>query len=240
MSKLIKDQFSELVAVFSKLSLSPQQDGGFLVSGDLGFSSTVGGVTIQDRYRIEMLISQDYPNRPPVVKEVGRRIPKAFHVNPDGTLCLAAEIEVKRRFDKSQTLIHFVKDLVIPFFYQHSYFEKYGKMPFGELSHGAKGVLEHYVDYFGVDDELTALLLLKVIAEDNYRGHHMCPCGSGVIVRKCHGKQLLKLKSLQPHSYFLFEYVGCVMKDGENSVIHDSLKSKRVLCFMQKLINKKR
>ncbi|WP_031482027.1 SEC-C domain-containing protein [Maridesulfovibrio frigidus] len=236
MSKLIKVQFDELVAVHKRLSL--KQDAGelFQVVGDIGFSSTVGGVSIKDRYQIEIHIPLEYPDHLPVVREVGGRISKDFHINPDGTLCLAAEIEVKRRFVKRPTLKHFIEDLVIPFLFQHSFFAKYGKMPFGELSHGAKGTTEFYCDFFEVEDEVTALVLLKVIAENNYRGHHQCPCGSGRLLRKCHGAKLLELMTLKPHSYFFFEYVECVFREGKNLVVPNILKSNLVSKLAEKQV----
>ncbi|WP_415712747.1 SEC-C domain-containing protein [Maridesulfovibrio sp.] len=234
MSELIKVQFDELVAVHKRLSLKQDAGGLFQVVGDIGFSSTAGGVSIKDRYQIEIHIPLEYPDNLPVAREVGGRIPKDFHINPDGTLCLAAEIEVKRRFVKRPTLKYFIEDLVIPFLFQHSFFEKYGKMPFGELSHGAKGTTEFYCDFFKVKDEVIALALLKVIAEDNYRGHHQCPCGSGKILRKCHGPKLLELKALKPHNFFLSEYVGCVFREGEKTVVPNVLKSSRIFNFLKK------
>ena len=40
----------------------------------------------------------------------------------------------------------------------------------------------------------TIMKLLGAVCFENYRGHLPCPCGSGLIARKCHGETILKLK----------------------------------------------
>ena len=59
---------------------------------------------------------------------------------------------------------------------------------------------------FGVSSELSTVSLLKVLAEDNYRGHLDCPCGSGERLRNCHGQVLLNIKNQQSKKSFFTEY----------------------------------
>ena len=47
---------------------------------------------------------------------------------------------------------------------------------------------------FGEADFPTIMKLLGAVCFENYRGHLPCPCGSGLIARKCHGETILKLK----------------------------------------------
>jgi hypothetical protein len=89
------------------------------------------------------------------------------------------------------------------YLYSYSYLEKYGKLPFGDLSHGGQGLREFYSELFNTDDVRVILALLKIMADDSYRGHLPCPCGSGEILRKCHGPILIDLMKNQTKDRFL-------------------------------------
>jgi hypothetical protein len=91
----------------------------------------------------------------------------------------------------------------VNYFYGYSYLEKYGKLPFGDLSHGGPGLREFYSEFFNTDDVRVILALLKIMADGSYRGHFPCPCGSGDILRKCHGPVLLKFLEIQKKKRFL-------------------------------------
>jgi len=82
--------------------------------------------------------------------------------------------------------------------------------PWGELSHGGKGIREHYQEVFETDDFRTILRLLKLLADGNYRGHLPCPCGSGTIQRRCHGEKLRELMNAQSPEQFCVD-VGNVL-----------------------------
>ena len=75
-------------------------------------------------------------------------------------------------------------------------------MPFGELSHGGIGILEYYQELFDLKDTRRVLTMLKILADDKYRGHDRCPCGSGKRLRSCHGGKLLEVQPLQSPSNF--------------------------------------
>jgi hypothetical protein len=111
-------------------------------------------------------------------------------------------------------------------------------MPFGDLSHGVLGIIEYYTDLFGTADNVVALSLLKILAEDNYRGHHKCPCGSGRMLRKCHGPILLELKSSMPHSCYVTEYTKCALNVGEEYGVPAILRSHKVVKLLEKMWKK--
>jgi len=200
---LIRQQFEELVRTYPGLSLSEDAPGRWVIRGRLSFSATFQDVTITDAFSILIKLPHDYPNSPPTVQETGGRIPPDFHQYPDRTLCLGAPVEAWRRFKSDPRLVTFVQTLVVEYLYGYAYFEKYGKMPFGELSHGAQGIREYYQELFNTDDVQIVLALLKVMADGRYRGHHPCPCGSGQILRRCHGPSMLELLKQQPKERFL-------------------------------------
>jgi len=207
-------QSKQLRERFSGLELVEPEPGRFVVKGNLGFSVPYNGKIIEDDYDIEIEIPDDYPQSPPTVKEVGNKIPKHqdFHVYVrDGTLCLGAPLAVKRTFAMQRNLLWFVEKQVVPLLFGISYKAKYGQMPFGELSHGSKGLLEHYKGLFAVEDYSVVLEFLGMLGAGNYDEHIMCPCGSGLKLKKCHRKILKKARKQQRPEEFQEEYLRILM-----------------------------
>lgn len=207
----VRRHFDELARAFptSKFELKKDKSGCWLVTGCLHFKASFHEYgEIEDSYFIQLSLPTDYPQSPPKVLEIGERIPRDvdYHISPDtGELCLGAPVDVKRRFSCSPSLLHFVNDLVVPFLYAFSYKERFGERPWGELSHGGKGVLQFYYEFFDANDLKAVLRLLKILADDSYRGHHPCPCESGKILRRCHGPQLRDLMEIETPEAFLDE-----------------------------------
>jgi len=217
---LIRQQFEELAQTYSGLALCEDVPGRCAIRGMLSFSATAQDVTITDAFSILIMLPHDYPNSPPTVQETGGRIPANFHQYGDRTLCLGAPVEVWRRFKADPRLVAFVGTLVVEYLYGYAHLEKHGTLPFGELSHGCQGIREYYQDLFNTDDVQIALALLKLLADDAYRGHHACPCGSGRILRKCHGPVLLGLLEHQPKERFLRDTTNILYSLEKNEMEH--------------------
>lgn len=204
---LVNTQYAELSEIYSGLALERREEG-LAIKGLLDFSATYEERRIQDSFEVEILIPENYPKTLPVAKEIGGRIPRAFHKNDDESLCLGAPADIKIKFSEKPSLLGFIENLLIPFLFSFSCSEQNGSLPYGELSHGGKGLVEYYNDFFGVNDEVAVLGFLKILASDNYRGHQECPCRSGRKVRQCHGDVLLRLKTIQRPDEYLFEYLS--------------------------------
>lgn len=196
------EQFQELCLGFPGLSLQRYAEGPWYVRGQLKFSRAYLKQNIEDEYSIEILIPQDYPLVLPKTFETGGRIPRDFHQYQDGSLCLGAPLATKQKFRKQPSLFGYVEGSVIPYLYSYSYKCKFGKLPFGELSHGGKGILEYYQEVFSVRDPRRVRKFLQILADGNYRGHSRCPCGTGKRLRSCHGELLLELMLLQTPAEF--------------------------------------
>ncbi len=205
---LITSQFDELKSNYPKLELEKNQS--FSIVGFLEFAACIDGSDeiIEDGFEIQINIPHTYPESIPTVKEIGNRIPDKFHQFMNGHLCLGAPLGIKKIFLQNSTLLHFVNKSLIPYLYSYSYFEKFGEMPFGELSHGSEGILQFYQELFRLDNQEKALRLLEILAFDCYKGHEKCPCESNRRLRKCHGPQLLSIKNLQTVEEFRKEYLG--------------------------------
>ncbi len=215
---VIKDHYQELSQKYTGLNLK-QEKGNYFVEGLLSFSAGNGDNYIEDDFEISIVIPDNYPETPPHVIETKGRIPSDFHTHSSGnTLCLATSFETKRKFFRHKNLIGFVETLLVPYFYAYSFYEKKGEMPFGELSHGAKGIYEYYQDLFGVDDANKLFLFFKILVDKSYKGHHPCPCGSGKILRKCHGSILREIIEVHGYDPFMYDYhlmVTHLLKDKE-------------------------
>ncbi|HUU96350.1 MAG TPA: hypothetical protein VM487_11465 [Phycisphaerae bacterium] len=201
-------QMKAVRALFPDLCLEQAEDGRFVVRGSLGFQTQRDGKVVEAEYEIEINIPDTYPQSPPVVRETGGKIPEDFHTNGDTTRCLGVPLEVRMRFSEHATLIHYLTGQVVPFLFSHAYFSLYGDMPFGERPHGAAGLLDFYKELLGVEQDLVVLGFLRILADDDYKGHVPCPCGRGLILRKCHGQQLREARDHQRASDFLNEWIA--------------------------------
>lgn len=195
MTEDLRNQIAELTNVHKGLTNVVEHDANTLVSGALPFEGSADGLeTITESFTVELYIPNDFPETLPRVKETDGRIDADYeHRFTDDTLCLAVPIEQRRVFFEQPTLLGFVNRLMIPYFYGYCFWKKHGYHPFDEAAHGCEGIVRHYVDTLGLRDDLAALAVISFLFEHGYRGHHDCPCGSGLRVRACHGQELRAL-----------------------------------------------
>lgn len=204
---LVRAQYSELAGKYPGLSLSDfVEDKGWTIAGVLDFCADFNGEVICDKFQIELTIPLDYPDNLPSVKETGGIVPSDFHINPDGTLCLETPEKIRINFSEEPTLLGFVRNIVIHYFYAFCSYRKSGKIPYGEWSHGAKGRIEFYYEYLEANDIETVLALLCLLADDSQKENNYCPCGSGLKQKKCHGSKLNELKDLFPQMHYIKIY----------------------------------
>ena len=125
-----------------------------------------------------------------------------LHINYDKSFCLTVPQKEKDFFeDKRFNIRDYFKNLVEPFLYWISYYERYGKAPWSEYSHGLLGIYE----YIGEDDSLTFRMMYKVLKEEKqslrkifkiYR-QSKCICGSNIKMRKCHNHVWQGIKKIK-------------------------------------------
>lgn len=220
---------------YPKLSVAQGEDSIITISGRLPFDmlyeadletyhinpnpeiiQLAEGVRIQDEFEIQIEFGATYL---PQVFETGGRIERNvqdkkmslsdLHVNGDGSACLCVKTEEKLRLPESANLSNFFYDLLIPFFYAQSYFEKKYTWPWGQYDHGVFGLLEWYADN-PIEDrgEFTRFLdLLSAQAhwhkikmmmtrKKGAKGHLPCICGSRQKIRECHQYAWRGIKNL--------------------------------------------
>lgn len=165
--------------------------GSFPIKDDAG---------VVDTFDIEIEVPPNFPKRCPTVREVGGRLPKTVdrHMLQNGDVCLFVQEDWWVSHAKGYTLQEFLDGPVRAYFVGQSMVELGMEWPFGERSHGIRGILECYRDLTGAASLETAFAFLALLAEKRLNGRRECPCGSGSLLRHCHMPVLLELRSKIP------------------------------------------
>lgn len=168
-----------------------QRENECIFIGNIILNHVYEDVRMTGNFEIELVVPRDFPLALPTVKELSDCIDTSYpHRYTNGCLCLASDLELKMHISKYHDISIFVDKYVIPYFYTYKYYKEYGIYPYGERSHGIMGNLEYLKDLFCVDNWKQVFDIIVFIIQSTYRGHLLCPCGSGKRIRNCHGKIL--------------------------------------------------
>lgn len=201
---LTLDEVQAAIA-FDQPKLSARVDGAnILIEGSYlvveGTSAAASGPITE--FAIRMDVNPRYPHLEPKVFEVDGRIPRNpdRHINGDGDCCVTVwEHWLATAADHS--IAGFLNGPLNEYFLGQFWFEKTGKWPFGERPHGDSGMEEAYADALGIANRREALIYhLRLLSQAWPKGHWVCPCGSGKIIRNCHREDLMSLhRRIAPH-----------------------------------------
>ncbi len=169
------------------------------------------GIRIDGEYKIKIELQKSKFSNLPQVYECGNRIKKVaqnkglgledLHINPNGAACLCIQEEELENLPNGFNLEDFFNNLLVPFFYAQSFFEKRGIWPWGQYSHGVWGLIEWYSKQDNSTQKTTKSFiekrlkkyvsewqLLSKLLDPKYKvkGHHQCICGKNEKFRKCH------------------------------------------------------
>ena len=151
-------------------------------------------------FSIKIELPNNYPKSLPRVFETGNRIPRIAdrHVNPKGDCCVTVwEHWLACTTDKSFQA--YLNGPLREFFLGQYLYEEKGRWPFGERSHGYSGLVEAYADVLGIENDHELLrYYLRLLSHDWPKGHWLCPCASGRILRRCHKERLALLHEKIP------------------------------------------
>lgn len=169
-------------------------ENSYILSGEIILNHVFDDVRMTGEFDLEIMVPKDFPRTFPIVKELSNCIDEKYpHRYIDGQLCLASDLELKMFFSEDTQIDSFVDKYVIPYLYTYRFYEEYGVYPFGERSHGTMGNMEYLKELFQVDEWRQVIDIMLFIVQSHYRGHLLCPCGSGKRIRKCHGQILKKV-----------------------------------------------
>jgi hypothetical protein len=189
--------FDKIEKWFPRLLVKQLDENDFEISGDIQVNGTWKDFSLDEKFSVK-IVAKDYPRAIPICIETSGKV-KDYHVNPTESknLCLTSHLSIYKKLKKNSSIISYINELVIPFFVSFRYYEMYNISPFGELRHGGSGILDEYKEIFKTDN-ITTCILLTYGTSFLYRGHHLCPCGSNLQLRKCHGGKVRDLFDFYP------------------------------------------
>lgn len=189
----------EISQAYPQLHFSVRNNTAFLS----GTFPIMAGSKIIDRFLIEVEFPRKYPSGLPLVYEIGGRIPRTIdrHIYPSEDACLYFPLQLLEVFPKGSSLLDFLNGPVRSFFISQSYYELTGVWLFGEWPHGQDAIYDYYAPILKTQDKAVISRYLKVILRKKIKGHWLCPCGSGKLLRQCHFDEVSKL-----HSDYLRNY----------------------------------
>jgi hypothetical protein len=190
------------------LRLAPSRNGAVRLTGTLSFSAEKPGLArIEDSFEVELVVPKNFPRDLPTVTELGGRIPARFHTNSDGGLCLGSPTRQLLAARGTPTLPGFVNKCVIPYLYGFAYHSRNNEMPFGELAHGRRGLLDDFKDLFGVGTDKAATEMVRLAGMKRRAANKLpCPCGSALRLGKCHNRRVNRLRRLLGRTWFRAQY----------------------------------
>lgn len=196
----------EVIARYPKL----QSYSGSVLEGHLDIHAEYNGFRITDSFLIRVTSSNLNSDKTPALREIGGRTEaiarkyqiedlRDLHRNFDGTACVCVRQMESRKFPSGSPLLLFIENLVVPYLYGLSYYDKHGKWPWADYSHGALGLLEFYAEDEQQKTESDIHdVIMQVKRERNWKEYHkqfrkpsadkLCICGSRKSFHKCHGR----------------------------------------------------
>ena len=154
-----------------------------------------------DRYQVKITVSDDFPRSLPVVFETAGRIPPDadHHMYGNGSACLFAPGERWRYWPTGSRFVDFLDGPVRSFFIGQALFELTGEWPFGQRSHGAKGIIEAYGEMIRSRNPAVVVRYLEVLSRRKLRPRSPCPCRSGNPMHSCHLPKIASLRAKVPY-----------------------------------------
>ena len=185
-------QVAALLQKYPNLEIASKAENEIVITGWIHIARIFNDFPLIKNVQLEITIpiAQE---RFPYVKDTGGHIDTKYpHRYLSGRLCLATEIDLNLHFLDGFDLLRWMDDFVEPYYYSHEYYQRFGCYPFGDREHGYLGAIQSYCDWFATPQmDTVASILLQIEANDHYRGHHLCFCGSGKKMRDCHGQKIL-------------------------------------------------
>ena len=172
-------QVNNLLHLYDKLQICTMDETQIVLVGPILVNRSSKGFQVCKEYTVKIVIpleSEEFP----YVLDTGNHIDSNYpHRYLSGKLCLETDANVKIRFIDGFSLEAWMTEYVEPYYFSYEFFQRYGEFPFGERGHGWDGIIQAYSELFNEPDYIKTIRLMKSISIGQYRGHALCPCGSG-------------------------------------------------------------
>lgn len=190
------------------MSIGPSRGTALVLKGTFAFSAThKSGGKITDSYQLEITVPAEFPKLLPTARETGGKIPRdgKHHVNDDKSLCLGSPLRLRLKVSGKPTLSGFAETCLVPYLYAVSYKLQNGvEFPFGELSHGEAGIIEDYMEMFGLKSKSEVQYALELLGtRRRVANKQPCPCNCGQRLGRCRLHRTLNgYRKLESRSWF--------------------------------------
>ena len=203
---LFESEIPKFVEHFPKFHKAISSQGTVMVEGELEIVDQDG--KLWETYQVEIHSCDGFPHRFPYVFETGGKIPRIgdWHVYEDTqSCCLAVEPEERLICKDGLSLIDFVKNNVLPYFFNQTFRKVEGYYKNGEYAHGLRGIYEFYDDVLKTKGDIreTIRLMIKIAHRDKPGRTHNCFCGSNTKFRRCHRDAYKKLSKLDKEILYI-------------------------------------
>ena len=172
------------------MSIRPTSSPDTVVEGRFQFvAKHYDHPKITDSYDLCICVPGAFPRDLPQVMELQKKIPRddKFHVNHDGTLCLGSPLRLLWKLSQRPSLSGFTDHCLVPYLYSVSHKLRFGGgVIFNELKHGPEGVIQDYLDLFGLESpEQVRRVLLLLGMKKRRANKETCPCECGKRLGRC-------------------------------------------------------
>lgn len=197
-------QLAKLLDKYKGLAYRPSAaDDDFTAGDDARIVGRLDFTSIQDdglpqldvSYRLKLIVPRQFPAVLPRVYALDGSIPADYHTNPAKDLCLGAKVHLHSIVSRTPTLLGFVDGCLVPYLYRRRHIEVFNRAPWGELEHGAPGLLQYYGHVLGTKDAQACVALLELASlPRRVANKARCPCGSGRRLGRCHHRRVNGLR----------------------------------------------
>lgn len=191
--------FHEVVKRFPRLEyVWSKKFEAWLISGSIDICDTEG--TYWDTFGVIIVVPKAYPYCVPSLFETSEIIPRDidWHISNSGVCCYDIEHSLLILSRKGINLADFVATKIYTYFANQLFKLSRGKYASGEYAHHFEGVVQYYSETHGLNEQSMVDVLEKLVQGSKLERNHLCPCGSGKKLKKCHYLAMLEIKSLGP------------------------------------------
>ncbi len=188
--KIFESQIGLVIEKYPKLHRAITSEGKVILKGELEIVDDCG--KFWEAFEVEIHQIIKYPLQFPQVFEVGGKIPRIadWHIYEDTkSCCVAIAPEESIACKKGISLVKFIDDFVLPYFFNQAFRRVEGYYKNGEYSHGIQGIFEFYDETFEAGGNVREVIhLMRKMASTHIKPGrtHECFCGSGSKFRQCH------------------------------------------------------
>jgi hypothetical protein len=211
---IFEQQANEIYLHFPKLSPSKNSGGNVIVRGEIDIVDSDG--KFWESYQVEIHPVDEFPNRYPHVYETGGKIPRIgdWHIYDDTQrCCIDVEPEEIIKCREGLSLVEFIQNAMLPYFFNQTFRRNEGYYPNGEYAHNINGIFQYYDQLLQTlgDPRKTVQQMIFIVKLKKPGRTSDCFCGSGEKFRRCHR-----------HAYELIEKLGkSVIMSHANSIANE-------------------